>query len=54
MVNEKTALLSIKFVLKKRINTYLKDLFIVLNYHGRHVSLSFLSSLPISVLRNLE
>ena len=39
---------------EKRINTSLKDLFIALNNHGRHGLLSFLSSLPISVLRNLE
>ena len=36
------------------INTYLKDLSIALNNHGPHGLLSFLSSLPISVLRNLE
>ena len=39
---------------EKRINTSLKDLSISLNNHGRHGLLSFLSSLPISVLRNLE
>ena len=32
----------------------LKDLSITLNNHGRHGLFSFLSSLPISVLRNLE
>ena len=39
---------------EKRLNTSLKDLSIALNNHGRHGSFSFLSSLPISVLRNLE
>ena len=39
---------------EKRINTSLKDLSIALNNHGRHGLLLFLSSLPISVLRNLE
>ena len=48
------AALSAKFVLKKRINTSLKDLSIALNNHGQHGLFSFLSSLPISVLRNLE
>ena len=37
---------------EKRINTSLKDLSIAFNIHGRHGLLSFLSSLPISVLRN--
>ena len=49
MVNIKLATLSAKFVLKKRINTSLKDLSIALNNHCRHGLLSFLSSLPISV-----
>ena len=39
---------------EKHINTSLKDLSIVLNNHGQHGLLSFLSSLPISVLRDLE
>ena len=39
---------------EKRLNTSLKDLSIALNNHGRHGLLSFLSSLPISVLCNLE
>ena len=39
---------------EKRINTALKNLSIALNNHGRHGLLSFLSSLTISVLRNLE
>ena len=38
----------------KRINTSLRELSFVLNNHGRLGLLSFLSSLPISVLRNLE
>ena len=37
----------------KRSNTSLKDLSKVLEDHGRHCMLSFLSSLPISVLRIL-
>ena len=43
-----------KFCAAKRINTSLKDLSVVLNNHGHHGLLSFLSSLPISVLHNLE
>ena len=46
MVNVKMATLSAKFVLK--------DLSLALTNHGRHGLFSFLSSLPISVLRNLE
>ena len=38
----------------KRSNTSLKDLFKVLEDHGRHSMLSFLSSLSISVLRILD
>ena len=53
MVNVKMATLSAKFVLKKH-KTSLKDLFIALNNHCRHGLSSFLSYLPISVLRNLE
>ena len=53
MVNEKMTALSAKFVLKKRINTSLKDLSIALN-HCWNGLLSFLSSFPISVLHNLE
>ena len=52
--NEKMATLSAKFVLKKLINTSLKDHSIAFNNHGQHGLLSFLSSLPISVLHNLE
>ena len=54
MVNVKMAALSAKFVLKKRLNTSLKDLSVALNNHGLHGFFSFFSSLPISVLRNLE
>ena len=43
-----------KICTEKRINTSLKDISIVLNNHGRHGLLSFLSSIPISGLRNLE
>ena len=39
---------------KKRLNTSLKDLSLALSNHDRHGLLSFLSSLPISVLHNLE
>ena len=38
----------------KRSNTSLKDLSKVLEDHGRHFMLSFLSSQPISVLRLLD
>ena len=55
MVNVKMATLSAKFVLKKkRLTISLKDLSIALNNHGRHGLFSFLGSVPISVLRNLE
>ena len=43
-----------KIPTEKCINTSLKNLSIVLNNHGRHGSLSFLSYLPISVLSYLE
>ena len=46
--------IKLKLCREKSINTSLKDSAIVLNNHGRHKLLSFLSSLPISVLRNLE
>ena len=39
---------------EKRIITSLKNLSIALNSHGRRGLFSFLSSLPFSVLRNLE
>ena len=54
MVNVKRAILSAKFVLKKRINTSLKDLSIALIIMVGMAYSQFLSSLPISVLRNLE
>ena len=38
----------------KRSNTLLKHLYKVLEDHGRHAILSFLSSLPTSVLRILD
>ena len=41
MVNVKMATLSAKFVLKKRFNTSLKDLFLALTNHGRHGLFSF-------------
>ena len=43
-----------KICTEKRLNTSLKDLSIALYNHGQHGLFSFLSSLPISVLRNLE
>ena len=43
-----------KICTEKRLNTSLKDLSLALTYHGRYGLFSFLSSLPISVLRNLE
>ena len=48
------ATLSAKFVPEKHLNISLKDLSLALTNHGRHGPFSFLSSLPISVLRNLE
>ena len=43
-----------KICTEKRLNTSLTDLSLALTNHGRHGLFSFLSSLPISVLRNLE
>ena len=43
-----------KICTEKRLNTSLNDLSIALNNHGQHGFFSFLSSLSISVLRNLE
>ena len=43
-----------KICTEKRLNTSLKDLSLALTNHGWHSLFSFLSSLPISVLRNLE
>ena len=43
-----------KICTEKRLNTSLKDPSMALTNHGRHGLFSFLSSLPISVLRNLE
>ena len=42
-----------KLCTEKPINTALKDLYLALNNHGWHGLLSFLSSLPISILLNL-
>ena len=42
-----------KICTEKRLNTSLKDLCLALNNHDPHGLFSFLSSLPISVLRNL-
>ena len=43
-----------KICTEKRLNSSLKDLSLALTNHGQHGLFSFLSSLPISVLRNLE
>ena len=43
-----------KICTEKRLITSLKDLSVALTNHGRHGLFLFLSSLPISVLRNLE
>ena len=43
-----------KICSEKRLNTSLKDLSMTLTNHGQHGLFSFLSSLPISVLRNLQ
>ena len=43
-----------KICTQKRLNTSLKDLSLALNNHGWRGLFSFLSSLSISVLRNLE
>ena len=43
-----------KICSEKRLNTSLKHLSLALTNHGRHGLFSFLSSLPISVLCNLE
>ena len=43
-----------KICTEKRLNTSLKDLSIALTNHGRYGLFSFLSSLPISDLRNYE
>ena len=43
-----------KICAENYINTSLKDLSVVLNNHGRHGLLLFLSALPISVLHNVE
>ena len=54
MVNIKNGNIKRKICTEKRLNTSLKDLSLALTNHGRHGLFSFLSSLPISVLRNLE
>ena len=54
MVNVKMATIRAKFVLKAHKYFSLKDLSIALNNHGRHSLLLLLSSLPVSVLSNLE
>ena len=53
MVNVKNGKIKRKICTEKRINTSPKDLSAALNNHDRCL-LSFLSSLPISYLRNLE
>ena len=54
MVNVKNGNIKRKICIEKRLNTSLKDFSLALTNHGRHGLFSFLSSLPISVLRNLE
>ena len=53
MVNVKNGNIKRKICIEKRLNTSLKDLSLALTNHGRHGLFSFLSSLPISVLRKL-
>ena len=43
-----------KICTEKRLNTSVKDISLALTNHGQHGLFSFLNSLPISVLRNLE
>ena len=43
-----------KIFTEKRLNSSLKDLFLALSNHGWHGLFSFLTSLPISVLRNSD
>ena len=52
MVNEKRQYLTQN--LCRKTYTFLKDLSVVLNNHGRRGLLSSLKYLPIFVLRNLE
>ena len=54
MVNVKNGKIKRKICTEKRISTSLTDLSTTLNNHDCHCLLSFLSSLPISYLRNLE
>ena len=54
MVNVKKGNIKRKLWTEKHINNYLKDLSIAFNKNGWHGLLSFLSSLPISVLRDFE
>ena len=37
-----------------KLNTCLNDLAVKLRIHGRHLMLSYLSSLPLAVLRSLD
>ena len=50
----KNGIVKRKICTEKRIHTFLKDLSIASNIHGWHGLILFLSTLPISVLRNLE
>ena len=54
MVNVKNGNIKRKICTEKRLNTSIKDLSIALNNHDWHGLFSFLGSLSISVLRNLE
>ena len=54
MVNVINGNIKRKICTEKRLTTSLKDLSLALTKYGRHGLFSFLSSLPILVLRNLE
>ena len=54
MVNVENGNIKRKICTEKRLNTSLQDISSASTNHGRHGLFSFLSSLPISVLRNLE
>ena len=43
-----------KWCASKKLNTSLNDLAVKLREHGRHSMLSYLRSLPITVLRSLH
>ena len=51
MVKGKIEMTNVKYVLQKKLGTFLNNLSSKLREHGLHAMLSFLSSLPIPVLR---